>query len=144
MDNSATQAQDFATWQVQSRSDPDELSFQISLSDTANDLTELFNALYGSIATTNVSYKSPGSTNSLTDIQIIQGWSMSVTPSRTDMEIFTSPLTYTQFFTLDSATFGILGGPAVALATYNKNIKYDKSTYTYDGVFDDQGGRLGW
>ena len=144
VDNSATQAQDFATWQVQSRSDPDELSFQISLSDTANDLTELFNALYGSIATTNVSYKSPGSTNSLTDIQIIQGWSMSVTPSRTDMEIFTSPLTYTQFFTLDSATFGILGGPAVASATYNKNIKYDKSTYTYNGIFDDQGGRLGW
>ena len=67
---------------------------------------------------------------------------MTVTPAKTDMEIFTSPLTYTNFFTLDSATFGILGGSAVA--TYNQNIRYSKNTFTYNGEFANAGGRLGW
>jgi hypothetical protein len=44
----------------------------------------------------------------MTSAQIIQGFSMSVTPSRTDVEVFTSPLTYTNYFTLNSATLGVL------------------------------------
>jgi len=108
VDNSATQADSFAEWQVYSRDDPDELSFQISLSDTANDLTELFNGIYNYNAIIEVSYKKPGSATPVTTTQIMQGWSMSVTPSRTDMEIFTSPLTYTNFFILNSDTFGVL------------------------------------
>jgi hypothetical protein len=108
VDDSATQAESFAQWQVYSRADPDELSFQISVSDTANDFTDLFNSIYGNEALVTVSYKNPGSNTTLTDTQIMNGWGMSVTPSRTDMEIFTSPLTYTNFFTLDSDTFGVL------------------------------------
>jgi hypothetical protein len=108
VDNSATQAKGFAQWQVFSRDDPDELSFQISVSDTANDLTELFESIYFNQPLVEVSYINPGSPTVLTDTQIMQGWAMSVTPSRTDMEIFTSPLTYTNFFTLNSATFGVL------------------------------------
>ena len=108
VDNSQAQALSFAQWQVQSRSDPDELSFQISVSDTANDLTELFYAIYTNQPLVTVSYQNPGSPTNLTSTQIIQGWSMTVTPAKTDMEIFTSPLTYTNFFTLDSATFGVL------------------------------------
>jgi len=108
VDNSATQAQSFAQWQVFSRDDPDELSFQISLSDTANDLTQLFNGIWYYDAIVAVSYKKPGSATPVTSSQIMQGWSMSVNPSRTDIEVFTSPLTYTNFFTLNSATFGVL------------------------------------
>jgi hypothetical protein len=108
VDQNAGQALGFAQWQVFSREDPDELSFQTSLSDTANDLTELFNAIYLNQPLVTVSYKNPGSNITLTDTQIMNGWAMSVTPSRTDMEIFTSPLTYTNFFTLNSATFGVL------------------------------------
>jgi len=108
VDNSATQASSFAQWQVQSRSDPDELSFEISLSDTANDLSGLFSDIFINIPVVTVSYQKPGSATPTTDTQIMQGWSMSVTPSRTDMEIFTSPLTYTNFFILDSNTFGVL------------------------------------
>ena len=108
VDNSQAQALGFAEWQVFSREDPDELSFQTSVSDTANDLTELFNAIYLNSPLVTVSYKNPGSNTTLTDTQIMNGWGMSVNPSRTDMEIFTSPLTYTNFFTLDSATFGVL------------------------------------
>ena len=108
VDNSQAQALSFAQWQVQSRSDPDELSFQISVSDTANNLTELFVAIYSQIPVVTVSYQNPGTPTDLTSTQIIQGWSMTVTPAKTDMEIFTSPLTYTNFFTLNSATFGVL------------------------------------
>ena len=108
VDDSSAQALSFAEWQVYSRDDPDELSFQISVSDTANNLTELFNNIYLNNAIVDVSYQNPGTSTNLTSTQIIQGWSMTVTPAKTDMEIFTSPLTYTNFFTLDSATFGVL------------------------------------
>jgi hypothetical protein len=108
VDNSAAQAKSFAQWQVQSRSDPDQLSFQISVSDTANNLKELFDNIYLNKPIVTVSFKKPGNATTFTRTQIMQGWSMTITPSRTDMEIFTSPLTYTNFFTLDSATFGVL------------------------------------
>jgi len=108
VDQTASQALGFAQWQVQSRSDPDQLSFQISLSDTANNLIEMFNTIYSNQPLVTVSYKKPGSGTTFTSSQIMQGCAMSVIPARTDMEIFTSPLTYTNFFTLDSATFGVL------------------------------------
>jgi len=108
VDNSTAQALSFAQWQVESRSDPDQLSFQISVSDTANDLTDLFESIYANEALVTVSYKIPGDATTYTTTQIMQGWSMTVTPAATYMEIFTSPLTYTNFFTLDSATFGVL------------------------------------
>ena len=108
VDNSQAQALSFAQWQVQSRSDPDELSFQISVSDTANSLLGYFDELFSNHGVVTVSYQNPGSPTDLTSTQIIQGWSMTVTPAKTDMEIFTSPLTYTNFFTLNSATFGVL------------------------------------
>jgi hypothetical protein len=108
VDNSATQADSFASWQVQSRADPDQLSFQISVSDTANTIANFFNEIYADNLIVTVSYKNPGDATTYTSTQIIQGWSMSVTPSRTDMEIFTSPLTYFNFFTLNSDTFGVL------------------------------------
>jgi len=108
VDNTSAQAKSFAEWQVQSRADPDQLSFQISVSDTANNLTQLFNAIYDNAPVVTVSYKNPGDATTYTSSQIMQGWSMSITPSRTDMEIFTSPLTYSNFFILNSNTFGVL------------------------------------
>ena len=108
VDDSAAQALSFAQWQVQSRDDPDELSFEISVSDTTNDLSWLFNTIDSSQCIVTVSYKNPGSNTTLTSKQIMQGFSMSVNPSRTNMEIYTSPLTYTNYFTLNSATLGVL------------------------------------
>jgi len=108
VDNSQAQALSFAEWQVYSRDDPDELSFQISISDTPTSLHNFFDALYQNQLVVTVSYKKPGSATPVTTTQIMQGWSMSVNPSRTDIEVFTSPLTYTNFFTLDSDTFGVL------------------------------------
>ena len=108
VDNTSAQAKSFAQWQVQSRANPDQLSFQISVSDTANNLTQLFNAIWENEPVVTVSYKNPGDAATYTSSQIMQGFTMSITPSKTDMEIFTSPLTYTQFFILNSNTFGVL------------------------------------
>ena len=108
VDNSATQAESFASWQVQSRSDPDQLSFQISVSDTANNITKLLDQIYYGKPTVTVTYAKPGSPTTFTDKQIMQGFTMSITPSKTDMVIFTSPLTYSNFFILNDDTFGVL------------------------------------
>lgn len=142
VDNTGSQALSFAQWQVFSRDDPDELSFQISVSDTANNFSQLFNAFIQNYVVVTVSYRKPGSLTDLTSSQIMQGWSMSVTPSQTDMQIFTSPLTYTNFFILDSSTFGVLGGGAV---TYNETaVTYNEATYTYNQAGATAGSRLGW
>ena len=108
VDDTGSQALSFAQWQVFSRSDLEELSFQIDVSDTGNDLTELFNSIWSNSALVTVSYQNPGTPTDLTSSQIMQGWSMSVTPAATNMQIFTSPLTYQNFFTLNSGTFGVL------------------------------------
>jgi hypothetical protein len=141
VDNSIQQADDFATWQVFSRSDPSELSFQISVSDLNNDIDPLLEAIYTNIPVVTVSYEKPGSPTDYVSAQIMQGWTMTVTPSATYMEIFTSPLTYTNFFTLNSSTFGRLGGAGV---TYNSEIFYNQSDYTYNDTTADNAGRLGW
>jgi len=110
VDDTGSQALSFAQWQVLTRSDPDELSFQISVSDTANNLTEFFDSVYANEPVVTVSYQNPGSPTNLTSSQITQGWSMTVTPAATYLEIFTSPnyIQYLTFFTLDSGVNGVL------------------------------------
>jgi hypothetical protein len=108
VDDSASQALGFAQWQVLSRDDPDELSFEMTVLDSGNDLTQLFNAIYLNVPVVTVSYKNPGDNTTFTSQQIMQGFSMSVVPGQTTMQITTSPLTYTQFFILNSDTFGVL------------------------------------
>jgi hypothetical protein len=141
VDNTIQQAKDFASWQVYSRSDPAEVSFQISVSDLNNDLDILLGEIYINQPVVTVSYEKPGSPTDYVSAQIMQGWTMTVTPSATFMEIFTSPLTYTNFFTLDSSTFGRLGGSGV---TYNSEIFYNQSDYTYNDTTAENAGRLGW
>jgi len=141
VDNTTQQAKDFASWQVYSRSDPAEVSFQINVSDLNNDLDPLLNEIYNNQPVVTVSYEKPGSSTDYVSAQIMQGWTMTVTPSATYMEIYTSPLTYTNFFTLDSSTFGRLGGVGV---TYNSGIFYNESDYTYNDTTADNAGRLGW
>jgi hypothetical protein len=110
VDDTGSQALSFAQWQVLTRSDPDELSFQISVSDTANDLTEFFDSVWANEPVVTVSYQNPGSPTNLTSSQITQGFTMTITPARTDIQIFTSPnySAFSTFFTLDSVVDGVL------------------------------------
>ena len=110
VDDTGSQALSFAQWQVLTRSNPDELSFQLTISDTANDLTEFFNSVWANEPVVTVSYQNPGSPTNLTSTQITQGFSMTITPSRTNVEVYTSPnnISYMTFFTLDSGVNGVL------------------------------------
>ena len=112
VDDTATQALSFAQWQIYSRTDPDLLSFQINISDTANDLTSLFNYIYLNNPFVTVSYKKPGDATVYTSTQFIQGFTMTVTPMETSAVFNTSPAQYVEFyaldFTLDSGTLGVL------------------------------------
>lgn len=115
VDDTGSQALSFAQWQVLTRSDADQLSFQISVSDTANDLTEFFNSLFTIEPAVTVSYRNPGSPTTLTSNQLMQGFSMTVTPAQTDIQINTSPSvsSYLDFFILNSGTNGVLNSSSL-------------------------------
>lgn len=108
VDNTAAQADGFADWQVNSRSDPDVLSFQISFSDASQDLTYIL-SLFGQIlGLFDVEYKKPGDNTTYTSRQLVQGFSLSVTPATTFLEVFTSPLTFNEYFILNDSALGLL------------------------------------
>ena len=108
VDNSATQALGLAQWMTYSRNDPADLSFTITFSDLINDMSDFYYALSQRLFGVTVKYKVPAGSVTKTDKQLIQGWSMEMTPEETTFTLFTSPLTFYNFFTLDSATLGVL------------------------------------
>jgi hypothetical protein len=56
----------------------------------------------------NLSYRVPAAVSDTTVEAITEGYSMSITPTSTDFRVYFSPMAYYQFFTLDSATLGVL------------------------------------
>jgi len=54
--------------------------------------------------------------------------------------VYLSPRLLYDLFTLDSSTFGILGGTMV----YNTPITYNDAGETYNATATDNGNRLGW
>lgn len=142
VDNSTAQALSLAQWMTYSRSDPADLSFTISFDDLGNNMTGFYEALSNQNFGVTVKYKVPGGSSTITDYQIIQGWGMEMTPEQTTFTVFTSPLTFYNFFTLDSATNGILGGAGIS---YNEaTITYNEATFTYNESSAIAGSRLGF
>ena len=56
----------------------------------------------------NLTYRVPGAVSDTTVAVICEGFNVSATPEQTTFTAYLTPLTYYQFFTLDSATLGIL------------------------------------
>jgi hypothetical protein len=108
VDNSQSQALGLAQWMTYSRNDPADLSFTITFSDLNNDMSGFYYALSQRYFGVTVKYKVPAGSVTKTDTQLIQGWSMEMTPEETVFTVFTSPLTFYNFFTLDSTTLGVL------------------------------------
>jgi hypothetical protein len=108
VDNSTAQALGLAQWMTYSRNDPADLSFTITFSDLANDMSGFYQNLSDRQFGVTVKYKLPSSNVIKTDYQLTQGWSMEMTPQETTFTLFTSPLTFYNFFTLDSTTLGVL------------------------------------
>jgi hypothetical protein len=144
VDYTTTQAQGNADWIVNTFSDPVSLRFKIGFTDRAQNSTA-----YSSFLTTfpNISftlaYRVPGATSDITLQVVLEGWTINATPDQTSYDLYFSPLNYYQFFVLNSATLGTLGGGSIV---YNQpEITYDDAGWVYnDTNADDTAGRLGW
>jgi hypothetical protein len=112
VDYNATQAQGNGDWIVNSFSDPASLRFELEFTDRSQNSVayDLFSSfffapdelLYA------VAYREPGDVSDTTVNLVREGWRIDITPSETSYRLFFSPLTYYQFFTLNSTTLGIL------------------------------------
>jgi hypothetical protein len=143
VDVDTTQAQGNANWVVNSFSDPTDLRFEIAFTDRAQNDTayDLF-MIHRNLILFNLSYRLPTDVADTTELVALEGYSVNMTPEQTDWVLYFSPATYYQFFTLDSSTFGILGGGGIV---YDQpEIKYDEIGWIYDDANVEQGSRLGW
>lgn len=141
-DYTISQAKDNGDWIVNTFSDPTSLRFKISFSDRAQNPTA-----YSSFLTTfpniafSLAYRIPGAVSDTTVQVVLEGWSINATPNQTYYELSFSPLTYYQFFVLDSDTLGILGGEI----TYDQPaLTYDEIGLVYNASSANTGSRLGW
>lgn len=109
-DATNAQALGLAQWIANSQSDPNALRFEIGFTDRANDITNV-NTVIGVMSYTGLfelSWRVPGSPYVGVDQVVTEGFSMNITPSETTVQLFLSPLTLYQFFTLNSFYFGRL------------------------------------
>lgn len=111
VDYNATQASGNANWITNNFSDPSTLRFECSFLDVAQNATALTSYMSQCWGTynraINLSYTVPGGSSTTTAV-VMEGLRLNITPQSTEFNMSFSPLQYYQFFTLDSATLGIL------------------------------------
>jgi len=110
VDYNTTQALGNAQWIVNTFGDPNVLRFEVGFQDVAQNataLTDFRNIFTGFNKKVNLSYTVPGG-SSTTVAAFMEGGSFSGTPASTYVRLNLSPLTYYQFFTLNSTSLGIL------------------------------------
>ena len=119
LDYSTTQALNNAQWMSSSQADPEAENISITFLDLGQTQTGLTNFLR-SFYSNNLSYGSriakiwslvyrvPGAASDTTISVAIEGVALNATPDKTVIDVYFSPLTYYQFFTLNSTTQGIL------------------------------------
>jgi len=110
VDYDTTQADGNAAWIANTFSNPSSLRFRIGFSDTMQNATayQLFQDSLPRSLVYDLVYRVPGASLDTTVQVVLEGWQLSITPSQTRWTLTFSPLTYYQFFTLDSGTLGIL------------------------------------
>jgi len=115
VDSTTTQATGLAEWIANTLSDPNSLKFMFSWTDVAQNeygLRMFCEQVFGLGAypylVHPLSYRVPAAGSDTTVEVLIEGWTMNVTPEQSRFTMYASPLTYYQFFTLDSSTLGVL------------------------------------
>jgi disulfide oxidoreductase YuzD len=146
VDANTTQALGLAEWVANTLSDLTKQRFVLTFTDVAQTMTEAdFSLFVESLGNCNryyVNYLVPGDSSETSVQTICEGFNVSATPSQTVFTVYLTPLTYYQFFTLDSDVLGILGGGGL---TYNQpEIVYDETEWVYNDALVEQGSRLGW
>jgi hypothetical protein len=109
VDYDATQAQGNGDWIVDTFSDIEDLRFRIGFTDRMQNSTgyTAFLNNFPNIAFT-LAYRVPAAGSDTTVNVVLEGWQINITPEQTTYSLSFSPLTYYQFFTLDSSSLGIL------------------------------------
>lgn len=145
VDATTTTALGLANWLANTLSDTNKQRFVIQFSDVAQPTgSPTFFNVVNSLAAkeiTSLSYRVPGAATDTTVQVICEGFNVSATPSESRVTAYFTPLTYYQFFTLDSATLGILGGTGII---YDTPMNYDEAGYIYNDDTADNGSRLGF
>jgi hypothetical protein len=112
VDSTTTQALGLAEWLSNTLSDVTKQRFVVTFTDSAQSLSDADFSLFlyniSQKIPTNLTYRVPGSGSDTTEKVICEGISVSANPSETTITAYLTPLTYYQFFTLDSTTLGIL------------------------------------
>ena len=98
-----------AEWLSNSQSDPTALRFEFGFTDRAQ-FSAAVNSFFGALLFqgVNFTYRVPGAASDTTVKTLVEGYSVSITPSESSWRVYLSPLTYYQFFTLNDATLGVL------------------------------------
>ena len=111
VDYTTTQALGNANWVSNTFSDPASLRFACSFNDRSQNATALSGWMllcWGNENFVNtLYYQVPGGSITSTNV-VLEGFTINVTPEQTTFDLSFSPLTYYQFFTLNSSTLGIL------------------------------------
>ena len=112
VDANTTQALGLAQWLANTLSETDKQRFVVSFTDLAQSLSTVnFSTFLTNITEktlNSLTYRVPGAGSDTTISVIVEGYNVSATPEQTTFTVYLSPLTYYQFFTLDSSTLGIL------------------------------------
>lgn len=115
VDATTTQALGLAQWLSNSQADPEAQTWAIGFQDISQDqtITERFvetimNSIGSGRRVWDLVYRVPGAGSDTTLPVAIEGVSVSATPEQTLFTVYFSPLTYYQFFTLNSSISGIL------------------------------------
>jgi hypothetical protein len=74
---------------------------------TTNNFTTFIDAISGK-QPISLTYRIPGAGSDTTAQVIVEGFNVSATPAQTTITAYLTPITYYQFFTLNSTTLGIL------------------------------------
>ena len=111
VDYNTTQADGNGDWIVNTFSDPANVRYEISFTDRMQDSSAYFEfsrRFFGAAKVWSLEYLVPSDVSVTTIKLVSEGFTINVTPEQTEYQVFFSPLTYYQFFTLNSTTQGIL------------------------------------
>ena len=112
VDATEVQALGLANWLVNLLSDQTKQRFIVEFTDVMQSMTvatfdEIAANSFGAMPYT-LTYRVPGAGSDTSVNVVLEGCDISATPSQTTVRWYLTPLTYYDFFTLDSATLGIL------------------------------------
>jgi hypothetical protein len=113
LDATTDQADGLAQWLAYSQADPATERYSVTFTDVSQNATALtawLQIVNGTVddRIMNLTWRVPGAGSDTTTQVLVEGFDVSANPAQTTFTVYFSPASFYQFFTLDSATLGIL------------------------------------